>query len=92
MKVLAYDMRPIEADIPIEINGVQVHVEKVKTCDLQEVLKTSDMISLHVPKQADGSAVIGAAEMEAKALRNLIALPVENPNWWPRPRSVAIPP
>lgn len=64
MKVLAYDMRPIEADIPIEINGVQVHVEKIKTCDLQEVLKASDMISLHVPKQADGSAVIGASEMD----------------------------
>lgn len=41
-------------------NNVQVNLHSSTT---DEVLAQSDYISLHVPKQADGKAVIGTAEM-----------------------------
>ncbi len=63
MTVIAYDMYDIEAKIPIEVNGDVVHQESVKTIGLGEVLRKSDMISVHVPQQADGSAVIGSSEI-----------------------------
>lgn len=49
--------------IPVEVQGQTVKVELTRT-SLDEVLAASDFISLHVPKQSDGSAVIGAAELE----------------------------
>jgi D-3-phosphoglycerate dehydrogenase len=36
----------------------------IKSSPFQELLKNSDFVSLHVPKQKDGSAVIGAKEFE----------------------------
>jgi D-3-phosphoglycerate dehydrogenase len=41
-----------------------VHWEKVSTGSLDELFQKADIISLNVPKQADGSAVIGKAEIE----------------------------
>jgi D-3-phosphoglycerate dehydrogenase / 2-oxoglutarate reductase len=41
--------------------SIDVQVNKVST---EKLLAQSDYISLHVPKQADGSAVIGANELE----------------------------
>jgi len=64
MHVIAYDMYPINAEIPIEINEKVVHHEKVSTGSLEDLLGNADMISLHVPKQSDGSAVIGSTEID----------------------------
>jgi D-3-phosphoglycerate dehydrogenase len=49
-------------EIPIYGQGnVVVQVEKVS---FEELLKTSDAVSLHIPKQKDGSAVLKKAELE----------------------------
>ncbi len=64
MKVVAHDTTDFTAEIPIEINGTVVHWEKVSTCSLDELFQKADIISLNVPKQSDGSAVIGKAEIE----------------------------
>ena len=47
--------------MPIGLNN-NFDVEITPTTDLQSVLGKLDYISLHVPKQADGSAVITASE------------------------------
>lgn len=63
MKVIAADLNTGEKEITLHIEGhgdVKVMVP-VKT--MAEVIKEADFISLHVPKQADGSAVIGNAEI-----------------------------
>jgi D-3-phosphoglycerate dehydrogenase len=63
MKVIAINRTATKVAIPIEIQGldnVMVHLEA--TQDLHAALPTADFISLHVPKQADGSAVIGESE------------------------------
>lgn len=50
-------------DVELEIAGQTVKVT-LNRSSMEEVLMQSDYISLHVPKQADGSAVIGTAEFE----------------------------
>jgi D-3-phosphoglycerate dehydrogenase len=65
MKVVAHDPFIDVVSIPIEINGEIVTKVLIKTTSLDEVLKVSDAISLHVPKQKDGSAVIGKNEISA---------------------------
>ncbi len=63
MDVIASDRHTETAKIqvPIGTNNV-VTVEITPTSSLDELLKKSDYISIHVPKQADGSAVIAANE------------------------------
>ena len=66
MKVKAVDLFTESADIPVTIEGHgTVNVTINATKDMNSVLGECDYISLHVPKQADGSAVIGAAELNA---------------------------
>lgn len=48
--------------INLDIAGQTVGVE-VKRVEMDELLATSDYISLHVPKQADGSAILGEKEI-----------------------------
>lgn len=63
MKVKAVDLFIENAEVLVEIQGhgaVKVPIEPTK--DLNSVIGDLDYISLHIPKQADGSAVIGAAE------------------------------
>lgn len=62
MKVIACDL--FQNDDPIEVNvgGQTVSVE-VPYVNMNSLLAQADCISLHVPKQVDGSAVIGAAEL-----------------------------
>lgn len=62
MQVLAFDPFVTKADIEVEV-GSQKVVETVETKDLESLLTQSDFISLHVPKQADGSAVINTDEI-----------------------------
>lgn len=63
MKVVAIDMftNPVEIEIPIEgIANPKVTITPVS--DLNSVIGELDYLSLHVPKQADGSAVITSSE------------------------------
>ena len=63
MKVKAVDLFVESADIPVTIEGasnVSVNIKPVKSLD--EIIGELDYVSLHVPKQSDGSAVIGNAE------------------------------
>jgi D-3-phosphoglycerate dehydrogenase len=63
MDVIAVDQftTPAKINVPIGLNN-NIDVEITPTTDLQSVLGKLDYISLHVPKQADGSAVITASE------------------------------
>jgi len=63
MKVICSDKFDIDTKVKFHIYGhgdVVVDVEKV---DMETLLKSSKAISLHVPKQDDGSAVIGKEEL-----------------------------
>jgi D-3-phosphoglycerate dehydrogenase len=64
MNVKAVDLFVDNADINVNIPGhgdVSVAIKPYK--DLNDIIGELDYISLHVPKQADGSAVIGEAEL-----------------------------
>ncbi len=63
MKVIAYDRTPSDAPVRLTIAGhgsIDVSVPQVS---FDELLATSDLITLHVPKQDGGAAVLGAAEL-----------------------------
>lgn len=62
MNVLAVnkDTNPVEVKVPI--NGEAINIKITPTNQLSEILAKCDFISLHVPKQADGSAVLSAKE------------------------------
>tara|TARA_B110000046_G_C12936645_1_gene373900 strand:+ start:113 stop:1069 length:957 start_codon:yes stop_codon:yes gene_type:complete len=49
--------------LELDIAGQSVKVT-IERSSMEDLLVTSDYISLHVPKQADGSAVIGQAQIE----------------------------
>jgi len=62
MKVICTDLFDVNTEVKFTVEGfgeVAVNVEKV---DMQTLIKVSDAISVHVPKQDDGSAVIGKDE------------------------------
>jgi D-3-phosphoglycerate dehydrogenase len=63
MKVICYDVFDVDTKVTLDIQGhgkIEVDVAKV---EMDVILKESDAISLHVPKQKDGSAVIGEREL-----------------------------
>jgi D-3-phosphoglycerate dehydrogenase len=63
MKVICTDLYDVDTRVSFEVHGfgkVEVNVEKT---DFNTLIASADAISIHVPKQADGSAVIGAAEL-----------------------------
>ncbi len=62
MNVIASDVFIPEATVEISVGGQKVNV-KIKTTSMEELYKNSDFISIHVPKQSGGKAVIGAAEL-----------------------------
>ncbi len=65
MRVIATNLHACTVNIPLEIAGhgtIQVPVSATE--DLRSVLPEADFISLHVPKQADGSAVLGTNEFD----------------------------
>ena len=62
MRVIASDiLGGSHKTISMEVGGKTVQVD-VPFVSFEEILQQADVISLHVPKQADGSAVIGARE------------------------------
>lgn len=65
MNVIAVDRytEPVSIQIPLG-NGKEAAISVIPTNDLNAVIGQLDYISLHVPKQADGSAVIAAAEFD----------------------------
>lgn len=63
MKVIVHDRTPSVEPVKLHISGygdVSVNIEHVGLTDL---LSRADLISLHVPKQPGGAAVLGAAEL-----------------------------
>ena len=66
MKVIAVNNHEISTEISLgEIQGLgEIKVPIRSTHDLTGALKEADFISLHIPKQADGSAVIKKAEFD----------------------------
>ena len=63
MDVIAIDQysTPVNISLPLGLNN-KIDIEITPTTDLKSVLENLDYISIHVPKQADGSAVIRSAE------------------------------
>jgi D-3-phosphoglycerate dehydrogenase len=62
MNVIAVDQAEYTVEIKVPVGGNDVLVSITTVTDLKSILDKVDYISLHVPKQADGSAVITAAE------------------------------
>lgn len=58
MKVIAFDQSPFNVVIPMEIGSQKINLEVSTNMNLMDKLGELDFISLHVPKQKDGSAVI----------------------------------
>jgi D-3-phosphoglycerate dehydrogenase len=63
MKVIAFDTFNITAEIPVHIEGIDPVSVKISTIGFDEVLSSSDFISLHTPAQADGKPIISSAEI-----------------------------
>jgi len=64
MKIIADDAFSFTANVKVDVNGTELSFPISTTTDLKNMLPKADFISLHVPKQADGSAVITKAELE----------------------------
>jgi D-3-phosphoglycerate dehydrogenase len=64
MNVVAIDQYTETATISLNIGGKNIDVQITPTDDLYSVIGDLDYISLHVPKQADGSAVIQMKEFK----------------------------
>jgi D-3-phosphoglycerate dehydrogenase / 2-oxoglutarate reductase len=73
MKVICSDVFDVNTVITIEINGDQKVSVKVPKISMDQLITESDFISIHVPKQANGQAVLGAAEI-AKMKTGVILL------------------
>lgn len=63
MQVLAYDPFATNTDVSLTIAGQTISVKVEKVDSLAELLPHCHYVSLHVPKQQDGSAVLGAKEL-----------------------------
>lgn len=64
MDVIAVDMYTEPRSIELNLgNGITANTSITPTNDLTSILSKADYISLHVPKQDDGTAVIGKNEI-----------------------------
>ena len=63
MKVIAADNQATNGNVELEINGNIISVD-CPLIPMEDLLKESDMVSLHTPAQADGRAVIGEAQFK----------------------------
>ena len=64
MKVVAIERKARIQPITLKIAGQSIEVPVKVVANLADVIGQLDYISIHVPKQPDGAAVIGAAEFE----------------------------
>ncbi len=62
MRVIAFDPYSDLDELTLNLFGVGEVKAKIERMSMDDLLAQSDFITLHVPKQDDGSAVIGAAE------------------------------
>ena len=62
MNVIAIDNKKQDVHIEVKVGNQSVSIAISTETDLQAQLGHMDYISIHVPKQADGSAVLGANE------------------------------
>ena len=62
MNVVAHDPFVTDGNVDVTVGEHTITVDCPRL-SLDELLGSSDMVSVHVPAQADGSAVIGAAEL-----------------------------
>ncbi len=62
MKVVAHDRYAKNGEVEVNVGDVSISVE-CPILSIEEVLKQSDAVSLHIPAQADGNPVIGADEL-----------------------------
>lgn len=66
MNVVATDLITTPQTIALQLgNGVSASVDITPTSDMIAAISNADFISIHVPKQPDGSAVFGANEFAA---------------------------
>ncbi len=61
MTVLAADRTSSPVNVPVSVNGQNIDCS-ITPGSIDTILAECDFISLHIPKQADGNAVIGEAE------------------------------
>ncbi len=65
MTVTAVDRITDTCSIPLNLgNGISASAEITPTSSMLEAIKNADFISIHVPKQEDGSAVFGKNEFD----------------------------
>ena len=64
MKVVSSDKFPNDAPVKLHIEGHGAIGIQVPNVSLDKILEEADFISLHVPRQEDGSAVIAKTELE----------------------------
>ncbi len=62
MEVIAIDNSEKLIEIPVKVGNQEVIINVNTKTDLKSLLGQMDYISIHVPKQADGSAVISSSE------------------------------
>ena len=62
MNVIAIDNKKQDVSIEVKVGNQLVSIPMSTETDLHAQLGHMDYISIHVPKQADGSAVLGAKE------------------------------
>ena len=63
MNILAHDKDDIPETLPVEFgNGQSIDI-KIEAGSFDDVITKSDYISIHIPKQSDGAAVIGEHEI-----------------------------
>lgn len=64
MKVVVVDKYNKDTYLNIEIPGAETIKVKIRKVEMAELLSSSDFITLHVPAQSHGEAVIGATEFQ----------------------------
>ena len=62
MKVVAHDRFAENGEVEVHVGDVSISVD-CQMLSMEEVLKQSDAVSLHIPAQADGQAVIDAEQL-----------------------------
>lgn len=72
MKVICADIYDVYTKVTFTVHGYGDIVVDVEKVELDELISRSDAISVHVPKQADGSAVIDTKELAAMKKGTLI--------------------
>ena len=63
MKVVANDIYATDGNVDLEIGDLSFSID-CPLVSMDEILRSSDVVSLHIPAQPDGSAVIGKEQLD----------------------------